>query len=203
MRQDWLPKPKHRREIHILLEGFAAFVEGRTALYVSSPLTTGRRAFQWHVSNGFVGTRHKQEVNDNKFRRDVIELNRSDATAYVRRLRQTTRQVVIDPTAMGDIPGWTQGDYQAFWGNVIERYAESVIFRDGWMFSNGCAYEFFVAQKSGARMLRADRTPLNLVEGRELINQAVEESHTTKVAAGFLQDVLVALSGIASEKVRQ
>jgi hypothetical protein len=81
-------------------------------------------------------------------------------------------RVVIDPSALDDVPGWTQADYRAFWGEVIERYAAEVIFRDGWSSSRGCAYEFLVAARAGIPTLDAVRRPLSLLDALGMIRSA-------------------------------
>ena len=181
-------------EIALLLEGLASVIEGRTATYVSSPLTTGQTAAEWHLRNG-----GRPAADDEGFRRDVMEPNRTAAASYVRELRKT-RGVVIDPTAMGDLPGWTQPDYRYFWGRVIELYANEVVFRDAWQHSSGCAYEFFVALQSGASTIREDLTPLSLEDGQALVRAAVEECETRGVSAEFLRGVVEALGEVAAAR---
>src|SRR4051794_16481374 len=109
----------------MLLEAFASVIDDRMAIYVSSPLTTGARAFEWH----------RNHAAARSFAEDVIEPNREEAAAFARGLRQATARVVIDPTAMGDLPGWEQRDFRYFWGRVIVGYCSEVVFRDGWQFS--------------------------------------------------------------------
>jgi hypothetical protein len=188
------PQATRPKEIAIILEGVASVVEGRTATYVSSPLTTGQTASEWHLRNG-----SRAPAGDEGFRRDVIEPNRTAAAAYVRALRKT-RGVVIDPTAMGDLRGWTQPDYRFFWGRVIELYANEVVFRDGWQHSSGCSYEFFVAVQSGALTLREDLTRLALEDGQALVRAAVEECETRGVSAAFLRGVVAALGELAAAR---
>jgi hypothetical protein len=186
--REFPPQAEHADEIAILLEGFASVVEARTATYVSSPLTTGQTAVEWHLRNG--GRSGPDSFAD--FNRSVVEPNRKHAAEYVRGLRET-RGVVIDPTALGDLPSWTQPDYRYFWGRVIELYASEVVFRDGWQHSSGCAYEFFVALQSGASIFREDLSPLSLDDGQGLLRAAVEEYETTGASAEFLRGVVEAL----------
>jgi hypothetical protein len=183
------PRAEHPAEIAILLEGLGTVVEGRAATYVSSPLTTGLTASEWHLRNG--GRSDPDGIED--FYESVVVPNRREAAAYVRELRKT-RGVVIDPTAMGDLPDWTQDDYRFFWGRVIELYANEVVFRDGWQHSSGCAYEFFVAHRRGATVLRQDLTALPREEGRELVTAAVEECEAGGASAEFLRGVVQALN---------
>ena len=195
MSNSFPPRAEHPADIEILLEGLASVVEDRTATYVSSPLTTGQAAFEWHLRNG-----DRSDPDGAKdFYESVIVPNRQQAAAYVRALRKA-RGAVIDPTAMGDLPGWTQPDYRYFWGRVIELYANEVVHRDGWQHSSGCAYEFFVALQSGASTLREDLTPLSLEDGQELVRAAVEECEARGVSAEFLRGVVGALGELAATR---
>jgi len=195
------PQATHGREIDLLTQVFATVIEGRTALYVSSPLTTGPRAFEWHLRNGG----HSQgafSAYAPDFHREVIEPNREATAGFVRYLRDKTNAVVIDPTALEDLPGWSQDDYRVFWGRVIERLADRVVFREGWQYSSGCAYEFLVAYTSGARLLRENLVPLTVEEGRSLIRDAVNETRDRGASSQFLSRVHEALRKPARPKVR-
>jgi hypothetical protein len=195
------PVADHFEEVSLLLEALASVVEGRTALYVSSPLTTGPRAFEWHLRNrgGTVGDSSTSRAD--AFSQDVIEPNRREAAVFARNLRETSRCIVIDPTAMKDLPGWSQSDYHAYWRYVIQRYVETVVLRNGWMYSSGCAYEFLVAWSSGVRLLDEDLAPLTLDQGRSLISDAAEESRARGTRSEFLEKVLHALNpGTAREE---
>src|SRR4051812_15439147 len=103
-------------EVELLLEGFASIVDNADAIYVSSPLTTGARAFEWH----------RRQPSNGSFVDDVIEPNREQAARYVRNLRKKTGSLVIDPTAVRELPGWEQSDYRYFWGRVITDYCREV-----------------------------------------------------------------------------
>jgi hypothetical protein len=80
---------------------------------------------------------------------------------------------VIDPTALPDLDGWTQEDYYLLWGRVIERYASTVVFLDDWQYSNGCVYEFLVAQRCNARSVDERLNLLTLPDGLDLIQKAI------------------------------
>jgi hypothetical protein len=182
------PRTEREAEVEAAVEAFASLVEGRTAVYVSSPITTGRFASEWRRGRGALAVAGV----DDEFRRAVVEPNRRRAAEYVRELRKRERSV-IDPAAVGDVPGWSQADYHVLWARVIERYARAVVFRDGWEHSSGCAYEFLVAHDTGARVLRDDLTPLSREEGRELLSVAAAENEAHGVPADFLKQVVDAL----------
>lgn len=194
MSEEFPPQAEHIREVESLVEVFASVVEGRSALYASSPLTTGQRAFDWHRRSGSLSGIALTKRDADAFRREVLEPNRVQAARFAQDLRQRTGRLVIDPTAVEDLPAWTQADYHVLWGRVIERYADVVVFRDGWQHSSGCAYEFFAACTSGSQLFREDLTPLAREEGRVLLADAVDENRARGISGEFLQRVLKALS---------
>jgi hypothetical protein len=181
------PLTSREAEVSLALGTFAAVIEGRQATYVSSPLTTGPRAYEWHQRNG---SKTRPQA---KFKEDVLEPNKADASKFVKDLRKRTSRIVIDPTALPDLPGWEQSDYRFFWGRVIETYCDQVILRDGWQFSSGCSYEYFVAASLGLTTLRENMAPLPFSEAHELLQMAIAETERHGTKAAFLRSVSDAL----------
>jgi hypothetical protein len=97
-------------ETEALLDMLGSVVEGRTATYVSVPITTGPRFVEWVRS--CPNTLPPGSLGDEDYRRTVVEPNRAAAGELIRLLRRSLPGAVIDPTALGDIPGWSQADYQ-------------------------------------------------------------------------------------------
>jgi hypothetical protein len=118
-----------------------------------------------------------------------MEPNRAHVRSLIRKQRNTLGRVVIDPTALDALSGWTQDDYRVFWGRVIERYVSTVIFADDWQYSNGCAYEFLVAYRTGARAVDERQSLLTLEEGLQLIISAIIEMKSHDVPTEFLEYV--------------
>lgn len=180
------PTTSDRQRVSLFLNIFRTVTVRRSATYVSSPLTTGPRAFEWHRRNG-------APVDATSFYDNVIEPNRKDAAAFARALRERRGQVVIDPTALPDVPGWTQQDYRYFWGRVIEEFCIEVVFRDGWQFSSGCAYELLVAWHNDCRLLCEDGRALEIADALTLLEHAIREANLHGVASEFLTSVRAAL----------
>jgi hypothetical protein len=186
------PTPRRPAEINAALKTFATVTDSGSALYVSSPLTTGQRAFEWHQRNGSTADDSAAQAG---FRENVIASNRDQAGRYVEALRAKQMGIVIDPTALEDVAGWTQSDYRFFWGRVIEEYAATVVFRDGWEYSSGCAYEFLVAARAGLTLLCEDLTPLSIEDGRKLLAAAI--AYRQGIDLGFLQGVNEMLEAVS------
>jgi len=202
MDDNWMPHPSNRSQIETLAAVLATVVEGREAVYVSSPLTSGPRALEWHAASA-ARVEEDFETGSETFRRVVVGANREAASTFVHRLRSEIDALVIDPTALPDVPGWGQPDYRYFWGEVIRRYASKVVFRGGWMYSNGCVYEFLIATESGATTVQEDLSSLNLEQGIALISGAIEETTVRGLSNEVLQEVLTALNKLRSATRQQ
>ncbi|MEW1584924.1 hypothetical protein AB0283_05685 [Micromonospora vinacea] len=128
-------------------ERCGAMVQG--CIYVSTPITTGRR------HSGLTGTRApvQSSEGESRIRLGAIEANRRHALGVTWRVRAATSATVIEPTSLVDVPGWRQQDYHHLWTSVLERYASSVVFVDGWQFSVGCAIEFATAVRLRLKLM--------------------------------------------------
>jgi hypothetical protein len=185
------PFPPHADDqagIAIALNAFGSAVPGRTAHYVSAPISTGQRFVRWLKDEGARLERGSTAYTVQHLRR-VVEPNLQAAGPVVRSLRRTTGQITIDPTAFGDVAGWTQGDYRVFWAAVIERFAETVTFLDGWEYSEGCCYEWLRAVQTGARTRKSDGGVLESAEAIEMMGWAVKEIRALGGDGDFIEAV--------------
>ena len=122
------------------------------------------------------------------------------ARPLVRRVRQHFRGVVIDPTALEDIPGWVQDDYHSLWTEVVEQYAHTVVFTDGWEYSSGCTREFLAAVRSGAALLREDLTPLGPHDGVRLIEGVINSVDDSVLPTTPLSEALKEIQLLLDKK---
>jgi hypothetical protein len=179
-----------------ILNVYATVIEDRNAIYVSAPVTSGRRLLEWHSRGEVDGA-----IGGSAHRDSVVVPNIQAARAIVREIRtRMADKVVIDPTALSDIEGWAQPEYRDLWGRVIEEYASSVIFVEGWEHSDGCCYEFAVADRRGISTYGADGSPLTTGRALELIGNAVKARETLGLSADFIRSILENLrnrSGVA------
>lgn len=189
MSHNFPPMPRHEREIEMLLQFLASAIDGRSAIYVSAPITTGKRFSNWHINNRPDFDSSHSEYYESHLR-EVIKPNREHAKTLVQELRQAVRGVLIDPTAVDDFPGWIQDDYRYLWAGIIERYVKSVVFVNGWQYSSGCAYEFLTARRTAAMTLDEQQRILTLEDGIQLIRSAITEMQCYNVPTEFLERVL-------------
>jgi hypothetical protein len=163
--------PTVQADFDKLLSAYKTTTAGRTATYVSTPLTSGERLSNWLLRSN--PKPEKGHGYEEQLRRLVIEPNRQVARRFVARLRRSLNTVVIDPTALPDMSGWSQEDYHSFWGQVIEKYASKVVFMNGWSYSNGCTYEFLISHLGHAHVLDQAMRPLSRSKGGEMIRTAI------------------------------
>ena len=168
-----------------MLELFeCAGINGRSAAYVSTPLTTGETVIKWHED--------RQRGRDS-FRPgadEIIRANRDQARALISRVRERFQTPVIDPVALTDVPGWSQTDYHRFWCALIERYAYAVIFNKGWHLSTGCVAEFATAILTGAELYDDELRPLSQELGIALLQQSHVRLTEAELPTFMLDEVL-------------
>jgi hypothetical protein len=144
-------------------------------VYLSAPITTGEAYVVWRHSYGAQITRDNPQY-DSLHYQHVISTNLTRVAPLVTHLREMfPDRLVIDPTSLQDIPGWSQSDYHDFWCNLIEKYVAMVVFADGWQFSTGCVSEFATAIRTGKSVYTQSLTPLTQHQGLQMIASAVEE----------------------------
>lgn len=189
------PQTTRLAEINALTEMYRGVVAPGSAVYVSAPITSGKRLSDWLSAGGH------RDLSPDQYRDEhaekVVAPNRAAVRALVRSVKEQLRCAVIDPTAVGHIDGWRQGDYRSAWARIIEEYARVVVFADGWEFSSGCSYEFLVAAKAGLETLDESLQPITPTMGIALIRDAVDNLATRGLAVGFLQAVFEELASAA------
>ena len=80
---------------------------------------------------------------------------------------------------------------------VIERYADTVVFLNGWEYSEGCGDEFLTAVQSGANALDENLAPLQSAAGRRAIEQALGVTVRHRVPTPLLTAVAERLERLA------
>jgi hypothetical protein len=156
-----------------LLRAFACVAAAHSATYVSGPITTGRRFLHWYAKSG-----HSIGQNTAEYRKtvlqEVISPNERDLAQLARQVRQSTTDVVIEPTPLM-IPGWSQSEFHQFWVDLIARFCRRMIVIDGWQYSAGCAIEFRQGVQMGIPVQDPRGREVTLSEGQALILRAAHE----------------------------
>lgn len=158
-----------------LLLSMARCFHVRDAIYVSTPITTGRLLIDMRRGEVLGTGVQTQERPPADWQNLIRERNLEMAHELVSLVQERTTTSVIDPTQLVDIPGWDQSDYHRFWTELIAEFAKTVVFADGWQYSSGCALEFVAAVDANCSLMDHHLRPLSIQQGVALLKQAVED----------------------------
>src|SRR5712671_2717078 len=168
--------PAGRDDQDQILSAYDCLMRGRTAIYLSGPITTGRVFYEWY---GRVG--HSLERDSERYRKEfqssVLRVNEGVILAAAEMLRKKSA-IVIEPTSLR-MPNWQQADFHRFWCAVISRFCARLVVLDGWEFSVGCAIEFKHAISSSI--------PVEGLDGRKI--SPAEGASAIAAAASFVDDL--------------
>ncbi len=156
----------------------------RSAVYISTPMTTGPLYVTWMLKKGKYLQKDSQEYQ-RSFRSDVILPNVQRAASIIEVLRWHHTGLISNPTGL-EVPNWSQSDYHSFWTTVLSQYAQRAIFLNGWEFSRGCTLEFEIAQRYGIDCIDEKMQPITLRKGLDLISGAIEQ---IKDVGGYPEDL--------------
>lgn len=164
-------------EVRIVLSALDCVLDGELAVYASSELTSGRRLYGLLRAHGVRTAQElEQRLGEQEVGRLLRQPNLAAAVAFARDLRQRSagRGMVVTPAPFTS-PGWNQQEYLALWELLIRSRFKAVYFNAGWYYSNGCAFEFTVAQDAGLPTYDAAGQPLDLAAGRAHLESAARE----------------------------
>jgi hypothetical protein len=188
MKERFSPQPRRIKDIELILTGVKIAVNGRNVVYISLPITTGKRFWDWHADLEAI-----LEISDCAYLREhqkhVVAPNRQNVQRIMKVIEKKVGRDIISPTLLEDLPGWTQDDYRTLWARVLKECVNMVVFAEGWEYSNGCAYEFLIATQAGIRRVNEHLRPLRLDQGIRKITKAIQEMQRCNITAEFLKSV--------------
>lgn len=194
------PKTKCEDQVIAMLGILRSVIEGNNnSVYVSIPLTSGKRFLDYYSSNYLEKSKNCNN-QDKNFITTLIDSNKNSAKEIVKQLRSRFSETLINPLALPDIEGWEQDDYRDFWGRVVERYAKTVICTKDWNYSSGCIYEFLIAKQNNIQTTDENSAFISIQEGINLIKKAVGEMKNSKMPSHFLENVINSLTKIKVEE---
>ncbi|SKA70885.1 hypothetical protein [Desulfobaculum bizertense] len=166
-----MPSKKNRNKFSPLLSILASVIPHK-AIYISTPITSGKRLIKYlqHFEKDGIS-------NDNYLhflKHEVIEPNCRAGREFAQKVRSKTSLPAIEPTCFFQ-KEWTQKDYLLFWELVIQHYAQEVWFNEGWQFSNGCTYEFYIALREQLPAKDHSGKIISRKKASMLLSESIEE----------------------------
>ncbi|ACC74068.1 DUF4406 domain-containing protein [Paraburkholderia phymatum] len=179
-----------------LLQAIACVVDGKTATYVSGPITTGQHFINWYVHAGFrLG--HGSEAYLEALRRDVVAVNQKMIAEVTRQTRGTGR-LVIEPATL-EVNGWGQTDYVSFWLKVIDTFASEMVMVPQWQYSLGCCAEFRHAIDGGLTVKDHRGEHIDRATGMNMLLDAAKDIEARGRDFEFLIKLAARLSRFADQ----
>jgi hypothetical protein len=179
-------------EVRIELSLLDCALNGEQAVYASSELTSGRRLYELLRQHGVPDLPAlREKLGAPEVDRLLWQPNVADAAAFARSLRERFggRELVVTP-AFFSASGWIQVEYLAFWETLIRTRFKALYFQHDWEYSNGCAFEFAVAQSANLPTFDAGGQPLGRAAGTERLEAAAREVAGAGFDPGGLRQAL-------------
>lgn len=182
-------------EVEKLLACYSCFHTNKPIGYFSSPISTGIRYYDWLAKNNDKKTLNgKPPVDLESFQEHVIKCNIQDANTALNSL-VTNGDIIVNPASAGCLSGWEPEDYANLWRRVIELNIDYVVFNNGWSYSDGCAYEFYVAQTSGKKCFEINKHEISLYYGKQIIKDSLAYIKSLGFTSNMLEKITRELGG--------
>jgi hypothetical protein len=179
-----------------LFTAMECVLNGENAIYCSSELTSGLRAFK-EMQNQRVktSTELKDKLGSEWFPK-ILGPNMEMANTFAESVRRAEggKMLVITPAPL-KVQDWGQPEYNGFWTELLHsKRIESVRFNEDWQYSNGCTTEFVEAHAAEVHTLDAKGEIVTLDAAIRLIAAAIEKfAHLDTSLLQHNLDCLVAM----------
>jgi len=179
-----------------LLQAIACVVDGKTATYVSGPITTGQHFINWYLRTGSHLVHGSEDYLDALYR-DVVSANQAMIAEVTRQTRRTGR-LVIEPATL-EVNGWGQTNYVSFWLKVIDTFASDMVMVPQWQYSLGCGAEFRHAIDSGLTVKDHRGEDIDRATGMNMLLEAARDIEARGRDIEFLVKVAAKLRRFADQ----
>jgi hypothetical protein len=159
----------------------------KEAIYISGPITTGKDFLSWYASQGRLIT-DKDEYKKRHYNAVILK-NIDTILQYAENLKNQSSEKIIEPASF-DVAGWTQHDYLFYWGEVIRKFVKKIVFLDGWNYSNGCIYEYYIGLINGVELVNQNLEIITTQEAISKISKSINEYKEYSIDVEFQKTVL-------------
>ena len=191
----------YREEVEMVFSAVDCILHRDHVIYCSSELTTGLRLYKALREHGLkTASELRKKMGDRWFNANLWDVNTEAAIRFAENVRSVfqDRTIVITPAPFS-APGWSQAEYLAFWEALLRTRIKSVWFNDNWWLSNGCTFEFAVAQDAGLPTVDREGNVLHRNEGIKLVQRAIEELEAEGFDTAKLRENLAHMSRARSQ----
>jgi hypothetical protein len=190
-------KRSYPQEVKMLFSAMDCVLHGQPALYSSSELTSGLHLYKVLRAEGLkTATDLRKQKGAAWFQANLWDVNVQSAIQFAENVRGILhdRTIVITPAPFSALD-WDQPQYLSFWEDLIRTRVKLVWFNRNWEYSNGCTFEFAVAQDAGLPTFDHHGNPLDARRGVELIMAAIHKLEPDGFDVTKLQESVARLQG--------
>jgi len=186
----------YRDEVQMVFSGMDCILHGGDAIYCSSELTSGYNLVKALREYDLkTAAELKQKLGSVWFKENIWDTNVNAAVNFAEAVRSMApnKTLVITPAPFS-APGWSQHEYLAFWESLLRTRVRLVWFNRNWQYSNGCAFEFAVAQDAGLATYDYQGKILDRETGISLLEEGIKELDLEGLDTNLLRENLARLS---------
>jgi hypothetical protein len=186
----------HRDEVRMVISGMDCILHGGEVIYCSSELTSGYTLHSALLKHKLkTATEIKQQMGSEWFEKNIWDANVKAAIDFAEAVRAKAldKTLAITPAPFS-APGWSQRECLAFWETLLRTRVRSVWFNRNWQYSNGCVFEFAVAQDAGLPTFDHEGKILDRETGSTLVKSSIDQLESEGFEAKSLRENLARLS---------
>jgi hypothetical protein len=160
-----------------LFTAMECLLNGENAIYCSSELTSGLRAFNEMRKQRVKTSAELKDKLGSEWFPKIFGPNIELANKFAESVRRAEdgKMLVITPAPL-KVEDWGQPEYNGFWTELLHsKRIESVRFNEDWQYSNGCTTEFVEAHAAEIHTLDVKREIITLDAAIELIIVAIKK----------------------------
>ncbi|MEK6853347.1 MAG: cytidylate kinase family protein [Nanoarchaeota archaeon] len=180
---------EHRTgELELVCKGLQ-MIEAKKFIYFSAPITGGKGLYAAAEQHRLGKT---QDLPKEIFRGCIDE--NLQRYAKLGKAVKSRAQPSILPGMFGSSEAWSQRDYLDLSKEIIKTKATSLVFQDGWEYSNGCLEEYLLSMHLKKPALDQRRRPLRGNKALKLVAAAVDGIHKASIECpklDFLSEQLI------------
>jgi hypothetical protein len=190
----------YRQEVKMAFSALDCLLNREKAIYASAELTSGRVVYsalrEFHVKT--VDELKKLKGKD-WYDANIFGANVKSAKDFALQVREKAagKTLVITPAPFS-APDWTQGEYLAFWEQLLRERISATWFKSDWQYSNGCTFEFAVCTDAGLPTFDHQGNPLSVRQAVELIDAAIRDLDSSGFDTTKLRENLARLHPVAA-----
>lgn len=186
-------------EMKIALAAMDCAINGRKVAYLSSPLTGGPRFYALLRQVGVKTSEGlKARLGEEGYNRELLGPNATVANTVANQIRERLGGRLVVTPAPFMAPGWSQKNYLTFWETFIRERVSQIYFNEGWEYSNGCVFEYWVAADEGLQTFDVTAHPLPLANALKIVDGAVERLEADGVCPAILRAHVARLRELSS-----